>query len=62
MELDAPLRTDITRAVLTEAEVTELAALEGAGRLAEVKLRFSAKEAVYKALIRSSAATWASAR
>jgi 4'-phosphopantetheinyl transferase EntD len=50
VELDAPLRTDITRAVLTEGEVTELAALEGAGRLAEVKLRFSAKEAIYKAL------------
>jgi enterobactin synthetase component D len=50
VELDAPLRIDIARKVLTEDEQRELAALDEAPRLAEVRLRFSAKEAIYKAL------------
>jgi phosphopantetheine--protein transferase-like protein len=50
VELDAPLRIDIARKVLTEDEQREIAALPDAGRLAEVRLRFSAKEAIYKAL------------
>jgi len=50
VELDAPLRIDIGRKVLTEDEQREIAALPDAERLAEVRLRFSAKEAIYKAL------------
>ena len=50
VELDAPLRIDIARKVLTEDEQGEIAALPDAERLAEVRLRFSAKEAIYKAL------------
>jgi 4'-phosphopantetheinyl transferase EntD len=50
IELDAPLRIDIARKVLREDELHELAELADAERTAEVRLRFSAKEAVYKAL------------
>ncbi len=50
VELDVPLRIDIARKVLTEDEQREIAALPDAERLAEVRLRFSAKEAIYKAL------------
>jgi phosphopantetheine--protein transferase-like protein len=50
VELDAPTRVDIARKVLTEDEQAEVSALADAARQAEVRLRFSAKEAVYKAL------------
>jgi len=50
VELDGVLRQDISSHVLTEAEVTELAPLVGLSRAREVVLRFSAKEAIYKAL------------
>ncbi len=50
VELDTPLRIDIARRVLTEGEQRDIASLPDAERLAEVRLRFSAKEAIYKAL------------
>ena len=50
IETDAPRATDIARMVLTEDEELELAPLSPAERSREVLLRFSAKEAVYKAL------------
>jgi enterobactin synthetase component D len=50
VEPDGPLRFDVSRKVLTRQEQAELAILPDAERLAEVRLRFSAKEAVYKAL------------
>lgn len=50
IELDEPLRVDIARKVLTDDERAELAALAEADVSAEVRLRFSAKEALYKAL------------
>jgi len=50
LELDANLRHDISSRVLTEAELSELASLTGDARAREVVLRFSAKEAIYKAL------------
>lgn len=50
VEVDGGLRQDISSHVLTEAEETELAPLLGAVRAREVVLRFSAKEAIYKAL------------
>ena len=50
VEIDTPLRIDIARKVLSEGEQAEIAALPDAERLAEVRLRFSAKEAIYKAL------------
>jgi enterobactin synthetase component D len=50
VELDADLRQDISSRVLTEAEVAELAAMTDAARAREVVLRFSAKEAIYKAV------------
>jgi 4'-phosphopantetheinyl transferase EntD len=47
-----PSRTpiDISRRVLTPAELAVIAHLRGAARAREVRLRFSAKEALYKAL------------
>ena len=50
VELDADLRHDISSSVLTEAEVAELAPMTHAARVREVVLRFSAKEAIYKAV------------
>jgi len=50
VELDVPLRIDIARKVLTDDERAELATLPEPERMAEVRLRFSAKEAIYKAL------------
>jgi 4'-phosphopantetheinyl transferase EntD len=50
VELDAPSRTDIASRVLTESESGEVARLDGRMRAREVLLRFSAKEAIYKAL------------
>jgi 4'-phosphopantetheinyl transferase EntD len=50
VETDAPRRYDVSRKVLTDAELAELAATPADDRACEVLLRFSAKEAVYKAL------------
>jgi len=50
LEIDAPGRVDIAARVLTEGEQRELAALSAEARAREVLLRFSAKEAIYKAL------------
>ncbi len=50
VELDVSLRIDIARKVLTDDERAELAALAETERMAQVRLRFSAKEAIYKAL------------
>jgi 4'-phosphopantetheinyl transferase EntD len=50
VELDRPGRVDISRHVLTEEEIPEVASLAGEDRGREVLLRFSAKEAIYKAL------------
>jgi enterobactin synthetase component D / holo-[acyl-carrier protein] synthase len=50
LERDAPLRIDISRRVLTEHEVAELAALAPEARHSEVLLRLSAKESIYKAI------------
>jgi enterobactin synthetase component D len=50
IEIDEPLRFDVSRRVLAEDEVDEVAALPEAERTREVLLRFSAKEALYKAL------------
>jgi enterobactin synthetase component D len=50
VELDVSLRIDVSRKVLTDDERAELATLSEPERLAEVRLRFSAKEAIYKAL------------
>jgi 4'-phosphopantetheinyl transferase EntD len=50
IELDQPPRFDVTRKVLADDEIAELAAVPEAERIREVTLRFSAKEALYKAL------------
>jgi 4'-phosphopantetheinyl transferase EntD len=50
VETDAPRRYDVSRKVLTDAELAELGATPADERAREVLLRFSAKEAVYKAL------------
>jgi len=50
VELDGVLRQDISSHVLTDAEAAELAAFVGTARAREVVLRFSVKEAIYKAL------------
>jgi 4'-phosphopantetheinyl transferase EntD len=50
VELDGPTRIDIARHVLTPGELSELQPLSEQARGSEVKLRFSAKEALYKAL------------
>ncbi len=50
VELDRVGRQDISRHVLAEDEIGEMAGLEGDVLAREVLLRFSAKEAVYKAL------------
>ncbi|HZU81796.1 MAG TPA: 4'-phosphopantetheinyl transferase superfamily protein [Polyangiaceae bacterium] len=52
VEVDAPHRIDIAPRVLTSSEAEELAGLDPAARAAQVLLRFSLKEAVYKALDR----------
>ena len=46
----APLRAGIAARVLTPDELAELCAADGPARDAAVLLRFSAKEAIYKAL------------
>ena len=50
VEVDEHRPHDIASRVLTDDEVTEVGSLEGARRQHEVLVRFSAKEAIYKAL------------
>jgi enterobactin synthetase component D len=50
LEIDAERPQDIARRVLTAGEMAEIAHLGGPARGREVLLRFSAKEAIYKAL------------
>lgn len=50
VEILRPTRVDIARKVLTASEVAEVDALGAADRATQVLLRFSAKEAIYKAL------------
>ena len=50
VEILRPTRVDIARKVLTVAEVAEVDRLNAADRATQVLLRFSAKEAIYKAL------------
>ena len=50
LELDVAPRVDIARKVLRPEELAELSALPQAARTAQLLLRFSAKEAIYKAL------------
>jgi 4'-phosphopantetheinyl transferase EntD len=50
LEVDAPRSFDIAPRVLTPAELAAIAHLDEGARASEVLLRFSAKEAVYKAL------------
>ena len=50
IELDAPTRVDVSRHVLAPEEAQTLAGLAEGERLREVTLRFSLKEALYKAL------------
>jgi enterobactin synthetase component D len=50
VERDVPGKLDISKKVLTDEELTEVAKLASAERAREVLLRFSAKEAIYKAL------------
>jgi 4'-phosphopantetheinyl transferase EntD len=50
VEVPRPLRQDIGRLVLTARERAALAGLTGAARDRELVRRFSAKEAIYKAL------------
>lgn len=50
VEIERPRRVDITRHVLAEDELSEVEPLDPEERAREVLLRFSAKEAVYKAL------------
>ena len=50
VELDAQRSLDIASRVLTPGELAEIAHLDATERAREVLLRFSAKEAIYKAL------------
>jgi enterobactin synthetase component D len=50
LEMDVVRPLDIARRVLTAGELEEIASLDAGERAREVLLRFSAKEAVYKAL------------
>jgi enterobactin synthetase component D len=50
IEMDVPRSQDISSRVLTDDEIAELASLDPASLAREVLLRFSAKEAIYKAL------------
>jgi 4'-phosphopantetheinyl transferase EntD len=50
LEIDAPLRVDISRRVLTPRELRSIERLDDVHRNREVLLRLSAKEAIYKAL------------
>ncbi len=50
LELDVTRNEDIASRVLTPGELAEIAHLDASARAREVLLRFSAKEAVYKAL------------
>jgi enterobactin synthetase component D len=50
VERDTPGKLDISKKVLTDEELAEVAKFGSAERAREVLLRFSAKEAIYKAL------------
>jgi enterobactin synthetase component D len=50
VEMDVPRSHDLSSRVLAEDEAAELASLDAVALAREVLLRFSAKEAVYKAL------------
>jgi 4'-phosphopantetheinyl transferase EntD len=50
LEVDGPRAIDIATKVLTEGELAEIAGFEGDERTREVLLRFSLKEAIYKAI------------
>ncbi len=50
VEVDAEPAYDIASRILTGEEADEIARLEGRSRAREVLLRFSAKEAIYKAI------------
>jgi len=50
VEVDEPGTVDISSKVIADDELADLAALDARERAREVLLRFSAKEAVYKAL------------
>ena len=50
IEMDVPRSQDLSSRVLAEDEAAELASLDAVALAREVLLRFSAKEAVYKAL------------
>ncbi len=50
LEMDVPRSQDLSSRILTDGEAAELAALDAVALAREVLLRFSAKEAVYKAL------------
>jgi 4'-phosphopantetheinyl transferase EntD len=50
VEADVQSRVDISHHVLTEAELREVDGLDPSARTGAILLRFSAKEAVYKAL------------
>jgi 4'-phosphopantetheinyl transferase EntD len=50
LELDVERSTDVSSRVLADDELSELADLEKRVRAREVLVRFSAKEAIYKAL------------
>jgi enterobactin synthetase component D len=50
LEMDVPRTHDIAARVLRDAERDELAGLDAVARAREVLLRFSAKEAIYKAI------------
>ncbi len=50
LELDVERSTDVSARVLADDEVEHLAALDAPARAREVLVRFSAKEAIYKAL------------
>jgi 4'-phosphopantetheinyl transferase EntD len=50
VEEDRPRLRDVSSRVCTDDELAEIASLDADARLREVILRFSAKEAIYKAL------------
>lgn len=50
LEVDEPLRVDISRRVLREEERPAVEALEGAARDRRVRVTFALKEAIYKAI------------
>jgi 4'-phosphopantetheinyl transferase EntD len=50
LEADAPLRVDISRRVLTEREIDAARSLPQGERARRVRISFSVKEAIYKAI------------